>query len=47
MSIIFLFLFFTFVKDPDVTSIQEQYFYVWGLFSIADALWARLIFGRK
>lgn len=47
MSIFLLFLFFALVKDPDVTSIQEQYFYVWALFSIADALWARLIFGRK
>lgn len=31
--------------DPSV--ITMEYAYLWALFSISDALWARLIFGRK
>lgn len=27
--------------------VTEEYMYLWALFSIADALWARVIFGRK
>ena len=31
--------------DPSV--ITMEYMVLWALFSIADALWARVIFGRK
>jgi hypothetical protein len=31
--------------DPSV--LTNEYLFIWALFSIADALWARLIFGRK
>lgn len=31
--------------DPSV--LTNEYLFFWALFSIADALWARLIFGRK
>ena len=32
-------------EEPSL--ITQEYAYLWALFSISDALWARLIFGRK
>lgn len=31
--------------DPSV--LTQEYLYTWALFAIADALWARIIFGRE
>ena len=46
MSVLFLVIFIAMLKDPDVTVIGEEFCYAWALFSIADALWVRTIFGR-
>ena len=46
MGIMLGVIFFICLKEnPSV--ITQEYMFFWALFSIADALWARLIFGRK
>ena len=46
MSVIFLLLAIAAVKG-DIGITEEDFLYAWALFSIADALWIRTIFGRK
>jgi hypothetical protein len=47
MSAIFLFHFLLIMSgEMDPQTMQDETFYVWALFAIADALWFRNIFGR-
>lgn len=45
MSLLFLMLFIADVKS-EVNVITESAMYAWALFSIADALWVRTLWGK-
>lgn len=46
MSIVLLTLVFACVRS-DPSCLTAELLYLWALFSIADALWARVVFGGK
>jgi hypothetical protein len=46
MSVLFLTVFIA-MLSTDASFVNSELMYIWALFSIADALWARIIFGRK
>ena len=46
MSLFFLIIFLAMLMT-DASFLTAELLYIWALFSIADALWVRIIFGRK
>lgn len=46
MSIFFLLVFLAIWLSGQLDAISNEYLYIWALFSIADATWARVLFKK-